>query len=366
MKLLWVVWIFTLWRLVACLLNLWASKKLARQSCRSEGAGSVSILIPARNEGLRLGALLEDLLPLINEAPDRVEVLVYDDASQDDTADLVRRYAARQSSIRLLSGGALPEGWLGKNYACHCLALEAQMEYFLFLDADVRMDPEGVWSALHEAKQKGLSLLSVFPVQMCETRGERWTVPILQWVLYSLLPLPFVQWSSWLSFSAANGQCMLFDASTYARLQPHACVKNNAVEDLAIAHFYKRQKQRIACLPSDGRVRCRMYTHTDEALIGFSKNVFEWFGGSKVAAVLFWMWGWLVPLWMLFLVDPFYLLIYLLVVMGMRIFVSLTAKNRWFDFLVWMLPQQWMLARILWNGWKRRKQKRVVWKGRTV
>ncbi len=50
--------------------------------------------------------------------------------------------------IKLINGSDLPEGWLGKNWACHQLAKEASGEYLLFIDADVRLNEKAVASAI--------------------------------------------------------------------------------------------------------------------------------------------------------------------------------------------------------------------------
>lgn len=78
----------------------------------------LSIVIPAFNEAGRIGAslrLLREQLP----GDIRWEILVVDDGSSDDTADIVAREAARDSRVRLMrephrgKGGALRAGLLG-------------------------------------------------------------------------------------------------------------------------------------------------------------------------------------------------------------------------------------------------------------
>ena len=94
----------------------------------------VSVLIPARNEELRLrpclGTLSDSDYPIL-------EILVLDDHSTDGTAQLVNQRAKGDPRIRLLSGQPLPTGWVGKPWACHQLSREAQGEYLLFVDADL-------------------------------------------------------------------------------------------------------------------------------------------------------------------------------------------------------------------------------------
>jgi len=76
----------------------------------------VSILIPARNEA-------ENILTLLNSIHQQdynnYEVIIYDDDSSDDTYQVCTEFAAGHPHFRVLKGGKLPDGWMGKNYACH-------------------------------------------------------------------------------------------------------------------------------------------------------------------------------------------------------------------------------------------------------
>jgi glycosyltransferase involved in cell wall biosynthesis len=96
----------------------------------------VSILIPARNEEKNIGTILNDILSLSYK---NIEVIVFNDQSTDKTEEKVKEYATLDNRIRIINSDNLPNGWLGKNYACHSLAQHAKGDYLLFLDADVRI-----------------------------------------------------------------------------------------------------------------------------------------------------------------------------------------------------------------------------------
>ena len=59
-------------------------------------------------------------------------------------------------------------------------------------------------------------------------------------ILVTLLPMIFTRKSSWTSFSAANGQLMLFENGTYHEQKPHEIVKQIAVEDIKIFKSFKK------------------------------------------------------------------------------------------------------------------------------
>lgn len=70
----------------------------------------VSIVMPCYNEGSHIGAAIESLLSL-DYPKDMLEIIVVDDCSKDNSADVVRSYARKHSNVRLIvnkknSGGA--------------------------------------------------------------------------------------------------------------------------------------------------------------------------------------------------------------------------------------------------------------------
>jgi len=109
--------------------NLRLYTPLPPVSTLAEGSGSaggdrpaVSVLIPARNEAASIRAAVEAAL---NSRDVTLEVIVMDDHSEDDTAAIVRRMAAVDHRVRLVTAPPLPDGWCGKQHACASLAQQA-------------------------------------------------------------------------------------------------------------------------------------------------------------------------------------------------------------------------------------------------
>jgi glycosyltransferase involved in cell wall biosynthesis len=94
-----------------------------------------SIVIPAYNEGSRLGATLEKVLGYVRERgwSTEVEVIVVNDGSRDNTADLVRGFAAKDPVLRLVEN----PGNRGKGYAVRNGMLSSRGEIVVFSDADL-------------------------------------------------------------------------------------------------------------------------------------------------------------------------------------------------------------------------------------
>ena len=122
---LYIIFGFALVQFLVALANLLFQEKLSGNDFSDTGAteNDVSVLIPVRNEEKNIGSLLGDL---IQAGDDFREIILFDDESTDGTAGIVRSVASGDSRVRLLSSTGLPEGWLGKNHACHRLALEAK------------------------------------------------------------------------------------------------------------------------------------------------------------------------------------------------------------------------------------------------
>ncbi len=273
---------FIVLQMINVLFNLFYTQKIDQSTLPLQKM--VSILIPARNEANNIGLLLDDLSKINSE---KIEIIVFDDQSTDDTYSLVQKYAKIDNRMKAIQSEGLPEGWLGKNYACYQLAQEASGDYFLFLDADVRLHGSLVQDSVIYLEKYQLGLLSIFPVQIQKSLGEKVSVPIMNYILLTLLPLILVRVSRHYAHSAANGQFMFFNSDIYKENQPHKRFKKTAVEDIVIARHFKQKNIGVCCITGERRVRCRMYKNYSEALNGFSKNIFMFFGNSIVGAFLF-------------------------------------------------------------------------------
>jgi dolichyl-phosphate beta-glucosyltransferase len=96
-----------------------------------------SIVIPAYNEGLRLGTTLGKVLGYVRQQGWSAEVIVVNDGSRDNTADLVRefaeRFAEKDAELRLVEN----PGNRGKGYSVRNGMLNARGQVMVFSDADL-------------------------------------------------------------------------------------------------------------------------------------------------------------------------------------------------------------------------------------
>ncbi|MCK7535940.1 MAG: glycosyltransferase [Marinilabiliales bacterium] len=265
------------------------------------------------------------------------EILVYDDGSTDGSAQVIDGYARIDNRIRYIRGSDLPDGWTGKNRACHNLAQEARGEYLLFLDADVTVGFDLLRRAVSYSLKHDLTLLSMFPGQVMKTDGEKIVVPFMFRILLSLLPLFLIRRCTWTSFSAANGQMMLFRGETYRKYCFHEMVKDQLAEDIEIMRVVKRSKLKGDTLVGRKEIKCRMYRSYTEGVNGFSRNIFSMFSNSTFFFLLFSLTG--LAGWIVLVFLPWYFLVsYLFMVVSLNAMIAVTSRQKVFENLRWLLP----------------------------
>lgn len=128
---------------------------------------SVSVCVPARNEQ---HALTDCLDRLVASTYEKLEIIVLDDVSGDDTSALIKSYASE--GVRFIKGAALPPGWLGKNHALQQLLNEASGSYILFMDVDTVISPDAIENIVRYAISHKASMVSVLPRREDGWRGS--------------------------------------------------------------------------------------------------------------------------------------------------------------------------------------------------
>ena len=326
-------------------------------------SGRVSVLIPARNEADNLPCLLVSLLKMKYM---ELEIWVCDDHSVDATPDILREFAALDPRVNWFRGESLPVGWSGKNFACFQLAQMARGTYMLFLDADVDIDASLVRKALAAMRRGNLQLLSVFPAQRMESAGEWMVVPLINWILLTMLPLPLVRHSPFPQLAAANGQMMLFQAESYRKYSWHEQVKNEHVEDIAIARLLKKRGLRMATWLGNQAVRCRMYHSGKEATRGLARSVHQFLGGNVWVLFSFWVVVVLLPILCFMVEGRAFALPFAALVLVSRLLVSSASKQSLWRNLVFHPLQMLSFSWVVWLNIYQYAKGETEWKGRKI
>jgi glycosyltransferase involved in cell wall biosynthesis len=115
----------------------------------------VSIVIPAYNEAIRIADTLTACEKLMATSAHRLELVVVDDGSTDDTAAILSRFAAGRPGVRILTN---PRN-LGKGAAVRRGMLDARGAYALFMDADLSVPIEELPRAIDTMVRGGHRIL---------------------------------------------------------------------------------------------------------------------------------------------------------------------------------------------------------------
>lgn len=243
----------------------------------------VSVLIPARNEATTIVHAIHDVLAQDYPA---FELVVLDDHSSDETAALARQAIGADPRARLLKGEPLPPQWLGKHWACHQLAQLARADHLLYVDADVRWQPNALRAIVAHHAHTDAALLTVWPRQNMGTWAERLIVPLMPFILLAFLPVEWAHDRDKAAAAAANGQCMLFTREAYSRTGGHAAVRNNVLDDVSLAYATKQNGLRLRMVDGGALLTCRMYHGWHSVIEGFSKNILAAHGNSPLLLIL--------------------------------------------------------------------------------
>ena len=262
--------------LISFLITIWNWKYLDKPRLRlsDELFGdidvSITVLIPARNEGKNIR---ETLIALNYQTYTNYDVIVLNDGSEDDTAEVVSQFFESDLEIQLIDGESIPQGWLGKHWACHQLALKAHGDYLLFIDADTVLHKNTIKAAVNEAIIGKSDLLTMIPARCANNFIERTLYSFIDWAIYAWLPLQLAHWSKNSYLSASYGQFMLFKRESYMLSGGHKKIKDIAVDDFGLGRLIKSSGLRWILKDGTSMVTSLPYNDMLETVKGISRSL---------------------------------------------------------------------------------------------
>jgi glycosyltransferase involved in cell wall biosynthesis len=320
----------------------------------------LSILIPMRNEANNVAGVIPSILA--SSLLHATEVIVLDDQSTDETRELLLRYP----EVKTITGLELPDGWLGKNFACHQLVAHSTGEYLVFVDADVRVAPNAIAAAITDMEKFGWDFISPYPRQIAESFFERLIQPLLQWSWISSVPLRFAERGKFASMVIANGQFLIVRRSAYLAAGGHKAIRHEVLDDLELARALIKNGFKGGVAEGSEVVACRMYDSRTDLFNGYTKSLWRAFGsplGALTSAIFLFVTG----------VLPF-----LLAVAGLR--------AAWIAYFVIVITRYIAAARtrstpstallhplailtliyLIGRSWYLKRNGQLVWRGRSV
>jgi len=255
-------------------------RRLADGAGAGGGAGAdasseirVSVIVPARDEAVSLPTLLRSLVGAPVAEIIVAEIIVVDDHSTDDTSAIAASFGAT-----VIPAPELPAGWSGKNWACATGAGAASGSHLLFLDADVQLGDNALVELVAVHDQHG-GLVSVQPFHRTERPYEE---------LSALFNAVAVLGSGCFTARrtddgrAAFGPCLMIARVDYDRIGGHAAVRNEVVEDIALALRAHDAGLPVTAWLGGRSMSFRMYPDGFRALLqGWTKNIAM---GARLAA----------------------------------------------------------------------------------
>lgn len=239
----------------------------------------VTVVIPARNEARNIALCMQSVLR--SHYPS-LEVVVVDDRSTDGTGIIAREVARGDERARVIDAPPLPDGWLGKQWACAQGAAAAGGELLCFTDADTIHGSELLTRSVAMLSHHHLDFVTVAGRQRLVTFWER----VVQPQIFTMLALRYggpraVNRSRRVVDKIANGQFMLFTRAVYEEIGGHEAVRGRVAEDLALAQLLFERGKRTMVALALAQLSTRMYGSLGEIVRGWTKNVYA--GGLDAA-----------------------------------------------------------------------------------
>ncbi len=322
----------------------------------------LSIIIPARNEEQNLPRLLASIYQSTTRPS---EIIVVDDASTDNTAELAASFGAR-----VLTSAEKPKKWTGKAWACYQGAHSASGEVLLFLDADTFFLPGGLEALIScWLRERDQSLVvSLLPYHEMRAPYEQLSL------FFNILMAAGAGGFGTFSGPRLFGQSLLISRQTYFAAGGHAAVRGVILENLRWAARLRDCGARIFCAGGRGTLHMRMFPD------GFSQMSQSWAkaflqgAGDSGAAVLAVSIAWISALWstaLLFGMPPGYgrislALVYALFAIQIGWMARRLGAYRFLTCALFPLPLAYFCAVFGRAAAQRALGRKATWRGREV
>jgi len=188
-----------------------------------------------------------------------LELIFIDDDSTDYTEKVLNDHYS--SFAKIVNIKDKHPDYLGKNFACLKGYENAKGEYFLFLDADVKIKN---FSFLLDVEYEKNIVTTFLPFFYNKNLFEYFSLFFYQILYFNFFVLN--------SDEEVFGGCYLVSRDTYESIGTHEAIKDKIVEDIEIARLFKNVGNKIE-IKHNKHVIIRMYDSFDDLKEGWTKNI---------------------------------------------------------------------------------------------
>lgn len=229
----------------------------------------VSVIIPSRNEGHRIGECIKTLK---EQTYKKLEILIVDDSS-DNTVDVIKSIVRDDKRFKIIKQDKLQKAWIGKPFALQQGSKLAKGEWLLFIDADTYYDPLIIERSVEHATHNKLDMLSLAPRHICKSFWEKVIQPIPLGAITALLPLAKTN-DPKSKVALAIGPYIMIKNSIFKKIGGYQTIKNYINDDTQLAKLVKGSGFRLGIANAQSMMNLKMYDRFSEIWEGWSKNVF--------------------------------------------------------------------------------------------
>jgi chlorobactene glucosyltransferase len=242
---------------------------LPEKSVSTLNSPSVSIILPVRNQANTVSECVTSLVALDYL---QKEIVVVDGNSTDGTQDILKTFDGK---IKLVEEEPLPQGWVGKNWACHLGYQQAKGDLLMFTDGDSIHSRDSLAKTVNYLETTKADLVTLAPAAILRTFWEKLLQPPIFWLIMLFVGGKWVNDDSKPRWALGNGQYMLFRREAYDKVGGHYAVRDRISEDYSLGRLIKANSLRLRMVTAYDSLGVRMYSSLPEIWRGWRKNFYS-------------------------------------------------------------------------------------------
>jgi len=321
---------------------------------------SVGVIVPMRNEAENV----EGLVATLAAQEGSFHFYLLDDNSEDQTFELLQRFAGADSRFTVIKGAALDDKWIGKTWALQQLFEASKEDVLVSIDADVRLSNNAINKAVTTMHGARLDFVSPYPRQIAQSFAERLIQPLLQWSWLTTVPLRYAESSGQKSMAVANGQFFVVRRSALISIGGYQTVKHAVIDDVFLARELIKSGSSGTVINGSDIAETHMYSSWNEIEAGYGKSLSKAFGSivGAIFVVAFLFITSIAPL-ILGLLGNVYGWLGFAAIVGTRVLSAIKSRGNLLDSVLHPISVIALIYLIVYSYLMRGS---IQWKGRTV